>query len=220
MRDYIVGLETNNKMLSGRLSKVEGHIGSLKQALDAAKAAKAAGGDAPSDSQIRRAQGDPKKFEALKDEYPEFADAIEGYLSSALEGVRPGEKVDVSKLRDELAGEFDNRLNRKFEELRVETHHRGWQKTTTSPEFVGWVQRQPREVQVLYASPHSDDVIRLLDLYSEVKQAVTKQADRLSSAAALNSNSPAPSRQKGWDDMTPEEQWNFLAQQDAAATRR
>lgn len=218
--DKIAGLEAMLGQVTQRLRNAEGHIGGLgsqlKQQLATAQQVTAKGGDAPSPGEIRKAQSDPEAMARLKADYPEFADAMESALNerlSALEqqlkqaqqpaqaqqGVSPEE---IAKLRAEMA---------------VEVRHPGWQDRVRTPEFVGWLTRQPREVQLLAASDSPQDAVRLLDLHSEATKSTASQqrTQRLSAAAAIPSGrSGANVRQKAVDDMTPEEYWAYLDQLD------
>lgn len=81
---------------------------------------------------------------------------------------------------------------------------------------MGWLQRQPREVQMLAASESPQDAVRLLDLHTEAtSSASTQRTQRLNSAAAIPSGrSGANVRQKAVEDMTPDEYWRYLDELD------
>jgi hypothetical protein len=100
--------------------------------------------------------------------------------------------------------------------MAVEVRHPGWQDRVQTPEFVGWLQRQPREVQMLAASDSPQDAVRLLDLHGEASTSVTSQrTQRLASAAAIPSGrSGSNTRAKAVEDMTPQEYWAYLDQLD------
>lgn len=213
-RDKIAGLETMVQQLSGRVRNAEGHIGGLssqlKQQVQAAQAVQAKGGDAPSASEIRKAQADPEAFSRLKEDYPEFAAALEPALDHLVKSelqkiqasLKPSEReqIDVAALTEGIR-----------RELTVEVRHPGWKKEVKTPEFVGWLQRTPREVQMLAASDDPEDAVRLLDLYKapKAKQATTQTAG-IQAAAALPTGRSSGVRQKSVDDMTPQEYWAYL----------
>lgn len=213
-RDKIAGLETMVQQLSGRVRNAEGHIGGLssqlKQQVQAAQAVQARGGDAPSATELRQAQADPESFKRLKEDYPEFAAALEPALDhlvkSELQKIKasltPVEQaqVDVVALTDGIR-----------RELTVEVRHPGWKKDVKTPEFTGWLQRAPREVQMLAGSDDPDDAVRLLDLYKAPRQKqVTTQNAGIQAAAALPTGRSSGVRQKSVDDMTPQEYWAYL----------
>lgn len=213
-RDKIAGLETMVHQLSGRVRNAEGHIGGLssqlKQQVQAAQAVQARGGDAPSASELRQAQADPQAFNRLKEDYPEFAAALEPALDhlvkSELQKIKASltpveqSQVDVVALTEGIR-----------RELTVEVRHPGWKKEVKTPEFVGWLQRAPREVQMLAGSDDPDDAVRLLDLYKTPKtKQVTTQNAGIQAAAALPTGRSSGVRQKSVDDMTPQEYWAYL----------
>lgn len=217
LMDKIAGLESMLGQVTQRLRNAEGHIGGLgsqlKQQVQAAQQVTAKGGEAPTAGEIRAAQANPEKMDALKRDYPEFADAMESALNERLSALeqrlsaqqpaqQPGVSVDeIVRLRSEMA---------------VEIRHPGWQDRVQTPEFVGWLQRQPREVQMLAASDSPQDAVRLLDLHGEATTSATSQrTQRLASAAAIPSGrSGSNTRAKAVEDMTPQEYWAYLDQLD------
>lgn len=213
-RDKIAGLETMVQQLSGRVRNAEGHIGGLssqlKQQVQAAQAVQARGGDAPSASELRQAQEDPEAFKRLKEDYPEFAAA----LKPALDDLVKAEMARFKELmpKDQQSQVDVHALTESIRrELTVEVRHPGWKKDVKTPEFVGWLQRAPREVQMLAGSDDPDDAVRLLDLYKtpKTKQASTQTAG-IQAAAALPTGRSSGVRQKSVDDMTPQEYWAYL----------
>lgn len=213
--DKIAGLESMMTQFTSRLRNAEGHIGGLgsqlRQQLQTAQQVTSKGGDAPSAGEIRAAQSSPKAMESLKRDYPEFAEAMEAALNEQLQALKasmpqqqqqPGVSMeDMARMRNEMA---------------VEIRHPGWQERVRTPEFLGWMHRQPREVQMLAASDSPQDAVRLLDLHNEaLKSTSTQRTQRLSSAAAIPSGrSGANVRQKAVDDMSPEEYWRYLDELD------
>ena len=218
LMDKIAGLESMLGQVTQRLRNAEGHIGGLgsqlKQQQQVAQQVTAKGGEAPTAGEIRAAQASPEKMEALKRDYPEFADAMESALNERLSALeqrlatqqQPAQQAGVS--RDEIA------LLRA--DMAVEIRHPGWKDRVQTPEFVGWLQRQPREVQLLAASDSPQDAVRLLDLHVETTKAVPSQrTQRLESAAAIPSGrSGSNIRSKAVEEMTPQEYWAYLDQLD------
>lgn len=209
VKDYIVGLQTQAQRDAGRLSKLEGHIGSLKNDLQNLRAK-------PKEEPPAKASLDPEKAEDLRRDYPELAEGVMALLSSSLAAANGGgQAFDVGGLEAKLLSQVEQFVGAKLGELTegmtVEITHKGWRRTTESPEFVGWVRQQPREVQQLYVSPHSQDVIRLLDLYKEAGEVRRTSERRLNSAAAISD--PGKRRAQGvkaFEDMNEEEQWSYL----------
>lgn len=213
--DKIAGLEAMLGQVTNRLRNAEGHIGGLgsqlKQQQQLAAQVTARGGDAPSAGEIRAAQSSAKAMESLKRDYPEFAEAMEAALNEQLQALKatmPQQPQQVGVSPEEIA--------RLRSEMAVEIRHPGWQDRVQTPEFVGWLQRQPPEVQMLAASESPRDAVRLLDLHEEAAKAATSQrTQRLSAAAAIpTGRSGSQTRTKAVEDMTPQEYWAYLDQLD------
>lgn len=217
--DKITGLETMLSQVTQRLRNAEGHIGGLgsqlKQQLQTAQQVAAGGGTAPSASEIREAQASPAKMEALKKDYPEFAEAMESALNERLSSLEQQLKQAQQNVQQQ-PGVTPQEIQRLRAEMAVEIKHPGWQDRVQTPEFVGWLQRQPREVQMLAASDSPQDAVRLLDLHSDAtKTATSQRTQRLSAAAAIPSGrSGSQVRSKAIEDMTPEEYWRYLDELD------
>ena len=184
--DKISGLETMLSQVTQRLRNAEGHIGGLgsqlKQQIQAAQQVTAKGGDAPTATEIRDAQRSPEAMARLKSDYPEFAEAMESALNERLSMLEQKIAQPVS-LPPAVTPEDIARLR---SEITVEVVHPGWQSRVQTSEFMGWLQRQPREVQLLAASESPQDAIRLLDLHSDaMKSSTSQRTQRLNSAAAI-----------------------------------
>lgn len=215
--DKIAGLEAMLGQVTQRLRNAEGHIGGLgsqlKQQIQAAQQVTAKGGDAPTAGEIRAAQSNPEAMARLKADYPEFADAMESALNERLSAL----EQQLQQARQPVQqGVTPDEIQRLRSEMAVEVRHPGWQDRVRTPEFVGWLQRQPREVQMLAASESPQDAVRLLDLHTEAaKSASSTRTQRLSAAAAIPSGrSGGNVRSKPVEDMTPEEYWAYLDQVD------
>lgn len=215
--DKIAGLETMLSQVTQRLRNAEGHIGGLgsqlKQQIQAAQQLTAKGGDAPTAGEIRAAQASPEAMARLKSDYPEFAEAMESALNERLSSL---EQRLSQQQQPQQSGVTPAEIQRLRSELSVEVRHPGWQDRVRTTEFMGWLQRQPREVQMLAASESPQDAIRLLDLHDDaMKSGSSQRTQRLNSAAAIPSGrSGANVRQKAVEDMTPEEYWRYLDELD------
>ena len=215
--DKIAGLETMLSQVTQRLRNAEGHIGGLgsqlKQQLQTAQQVSAKGGDAPTATEIRDAQRNPEAMARLKSDYPEFAEAMESALNERLSSL---EQRLAQQQQPAQAGVTPQEIQRLRSEMAVEIRHPGWQDRVRTTEFIGWLQRQPREVQMLAASESPQDAVRLLDLHTEAtSSASTQRTQRLNSAAAIPSGrSGANVRQKAVEDMTPDEYWRYLDELD------
>lgn len=218
LMDKISGLESMLGQVTQRLRNAEGHIGGLnsqlKQQVQMAQQVTARGGEAPTAGEIRAAQVNPEKMEALKRDYPEFADAMESALNERLSALE--QRLSTQQQPAQQPGVSAAEIAALRSEMAVEIRHPGWKDRVQTPEFVGWLQRQPREVQMLAASDSPQDAVRLLDLHNEAATSVTSQrTQRLASAAAIPSGrSGSNTRAKAVEDMTPQEYWAYLDQLD------
>ena len=217
--DKIAGLETMLSQVTQRLRNAEGHIGGLgsqlKQQQQVAAQVAARGGDAPTATEIRDAQKNPEAMARLKADYPEFADAMESALNERLSSLEHQLKQQLQQ-QSAQPGVTAEEIAQLRSEMYVEVKHPGWQDRVRTPEFMGWLQRQPREVQMLAASESPQDAVRLLDLHSNaINSSASQRTQRLNSAAAIPSGRPGANvRQKAVDDMTPEEYWRYLDELD------
>lgn len=224
--DKIAGLEAMLRtqsegmtQLTQRLRNAEGHIGGLgsqlKQQQQVAAQVTEKGGEAPSANEIRNAQKSPEAMARLKADYPEFADAMESALNERLSALE--QKLSQAQQPVQQApGVTPEEVARMRSEFAVEVRHPGWQDRVRTPEFVGWLQRQPREVQLLAASDSPQDAVRLLDLHSDALKSVSAQrTQRLSSAAALpTGRGGGNTRTKPVEEMSPQEYWRYLDELD------
>ncbi len=216
--DKIAGLESMLGQVTNRLRNAEGHIGGLnsqvKQQLQAAQQVASKGGEAPTAGEIRAAQQSPEAMTNLKRDYPEFADAMESALNERLSALE--QRLAAQPQQAQQPAVTLDEIGRLRSEMAVEIRHPGWQDRVQTPEFVGWLQRQPREVQMLAASESPQDAVRLLDLHTQAASTATSQrTQRLSAAAAIPSGrSGSTARAKAVEDMTPEEYWRYLDELD------
>lgn len=214
MLDKITGLETMLSQVTQRLRNAEGHIGGLngqlKQQLQAAKQVATTGGEAPTAKEIRAAQANPEAMDSLKRDYPEFAGAMESALNERLSVLE--QRLQTAQPQMQQPSVTNEQINRMRSEFQVEVRHPGWLDRVSTPDFQGWLQRQPREVQMLAASESPQDAIRLLDLHGDAAKSVSLQrTQRLSSAASIpTGRSGSNTRGKAVEDMTPDEYWRYL----------
>lgn len=149
--------------VTGRLRNIEGHIGGLtsqqkeiRAALTASRDAEKSGDEAPTGSQIAAASGSSEKWNQMKEDFPEWAEAMEERLANVKGTSQP--PVDRDAIKAELKAELALEA--------VEDAHEGWQETVKKPEFSTWLQSQPEEMQALAASTKPRDAIRLLNKYT------------------------------------------------------
>ena len=209
-RNKMIGLEQMVQQQSNRIRNVEGHIGGLKSQMTAQQHA-AQSATAPTSRELLAAQSSPTAMKDLQDNYPEFATAIESYVSEQTLALRN----ELASRSNVPAGMSRSDVEAMLNENTVETLHPGWKQEVAKPQFIGWLQQQPAETQRLAASDFAKDAVKLLDLYQGPTTAQSQRTQRLESQASIPSGRTAGSnRGKAVDDMTDAEYWAHLDKQD------
>ena len=209
----ITELETANAQLLHHVKTAEGRVAAMQR--EAQQARQAATQDAPSQVAIVNATKNPEKWEQLKQDFPEWASAMEEYVGSKLNGMASGVQATqvVDYVQQQLAGEREN-LRAAIEEAKVEGKYEDWRDTINTPDFAQWFAIQPSQVKALADSPNGRDAIKMLDMFNSVR---TKPAGnikqergaRLAAAATTRPGTTPPPRTL--DDLSPEELWNYEA---------
>lgn len=171
--------------VSHGLKSLEGRYGSISKALDELKAAgKAAAttvSDSPTQAQIDAAASSSEKWKRIKDDYPEWAEAMDerlALLRPATEAPKDYiSKTDFEAKITEVSGTNAD-LRRELQEDLIEHHHEGWKDTVKSSEFVKWFEGQKPEVKALSKSPKARDAIRLIDAFKADKSAAEEKAKK------------------------------------------
>ena len=216
--ERLEALEAQNKSLRNDLKMAAGRVSKIQGELDAGRAAAKAVKDAPTAAQQTAAAVDPAKWNALKEEFPEWTDAMDSRISERLaeatKNLQPaqqeGELVD-------LDAEFRKRAT-----LQVLRKHKDFYDIIKSEEFDAWRKTQSAEVNALGASDLAEDAIEMVDLFKAPKSAPA-QADALQAARAQRLKAaagPAPratQAAKSGGELTPQEIW---AQESAERAKR
>lgn len=214
-------LESQVPQLAQRVDAAVGRVAAWQREKDVAKQAATAVKNAPTQAQINAAAASTDKWDTLKTDFPEWADATEQYVAAKLAGMTPQQvqQVDPDKIAEVIeqrVGQVRAEMARAVEEAKVEGRHPNWREDINSDGFVKWFGVQTPEVKALAASDKGRDAIRMLDLYQEAlaKPADKVQQERANKLAAAVSAKPgagAGAVKKTVDDMSPEELWNYEA---------
>lgn len=184
--------------ISDRIRNIEGHIGGLssqvKQFVAASKAVAKTGVEAPTDAQIEKAAQSSEKWQAIKEDYPDWAEALEERL--AQEKHAAPDLDGIQRKVDESVGSINNTLRaelRRAHETIVEIKHPEWRKDVNTSEFKSWFETQPADLKALAASENAADAIRLLDVYKSVsKKTKQDKEQRLRSAVTPQGTAAKP----------------------------
>jgi len=213
----ITELETANAQLLHHVKTAEGRVAAMQREFQQARQASATVGtnDAPSQGQVAAAAKNPEKWEQLKQDFPEWASAMEEYVGSKLNGMASGVQATqvVDYVQQQLAGEREN-LRAAIEEAKVEGKYEDWRDTINTPDFAQWFAIQPSQVKALADSPNGRDAIKMLDMFNSVRAKPAgnikqERGARLAAAATTRPGTTPPPRTL--DDLSPEELWNYEA---------
>lgn len=213
-------LKQANAQLLHHVKTTEGRVAAMQREADAARraATQVAPQDAPTQGQIADAVKSPEEWEQLKQDFPEWANAIDKKLSAEFSrlktptaGLTPEQ---VQAMVAEQVAQTKAEMAQAIEEARVEGKYENWRDTVNSPEFAQWFALQAAEVRSLASSSAARDAIRMLDMYHQAKakpaaEIKQERGARLAAAATTRPGQTPPPRTL--DDMSPEELWNYEA---------
>ncbi len=213
----ITELESANTQLLHHVKTAEGRVAAMQREFQQARQAQqtVAPDDAPSQGQMSAAARNPEKWEQLKQDFPEWASAMEEYVGAKLSDVRGGvQALQVADYVQEQLASAKADMRVAIEEARIEGKYDDWRTTVATPEFSQWFALQPAEVKSLADSTAGKDAIKMLDLFStarakpasEIRQ---ERGARLAAAATSRPGQTPPP--KTLDDLSPEELWNYEA---------
>jgi hypothetical protein len=207
-----------NAQLLHHVKTAEGRVAAMQREFDQARKAQTQVDEAPSSNQIASAVKNPEKWEELKQDFPEWAGAMEEYVTAKLGGINqqpvgitPDQVVNYTQsqltaLRSEMA--------QAVEEARIEGKYEDWKDTVNTTEFTQWFSVQKPEIRALAESSKAKDAIHMLDLFSDAKKNLASgikqdRGQRLAAAASTKPGQTPPP--KTLDDLSPEELWNYEA---------
>jgi len=221
MSQEINALKEANAQLLHHVKTAEGRVAAMQREFEQARRAQqsVAASDAPTQGQMSAAAKNPEKWEQLKQDFPEWAGAMEEYVASQLGSVRSQSDMLTPEqvagyVQQHKVAEVEQTFARRLEEARIEGKYENWKETVKAPDFTAWFAVQKPEVQSLAQSTQAKDAIRMLDLFEESKKRSAteikqERGARLAAAATTRpGHTPPP---KTLDDMSPEELWNYEA---------
>ena len=177
-----------NAQLLHHVKTTDGRVAAMQR--EAQQARQVAVQDAPSQTAIASAAKNPEKWDQLKQDFPEWAGAMEEYVAAKI-------------------GMIAN-----IEEARIEGKYEDWKTTVNTPEFASWFAVQSFDVKALAESPQSKDAIKMLDMFSDSRTRSAsdirqERGARLAAAATTRPGQTPPPKTIG--DMSPAELWNYEA---------
>jgi hypothetical protein len=210
-----------NAQLLHHVKTTEGRVAAMQREAQQARAAQqlVAPQDAPTQGSIATAAKNPEKWEQLKQDFPEWASAMEEYVGSKMGNAGTGQGLtseQVTGYVQQQVAETRAEMSKLIEEARIEGKHDNWRQTINTTEFAQWYAVQNPDTRALADSPLGRDAIRMLDMYQEAKKVSAvgirqERNSRLAAAATTRTGQSPPPRTLG--DLTPEELWNHEAAQ-------
>ena len=204
--------------IGNEVKQWSGRVGAIQRELqlqrNAAEQAAKTVSEAPTKQQMAEAAHDDEAWSELKDEFPEWADALEkrtGKLEKKF-----SEQIESLRQQQPQAPDL-SALRREYDQKLLTIKHPSWQQLVASPEYNEWLNKQPQDVrQKALESTDALECIEVLDQFtaakSPVKDVVDKRKERLASSVSAPSGG-RPVRSKSIDDMTPEEYREHVAKQ-------
>ena len=209
-----------NAQLLHHVKTAEGRVAAMQREFEQARKAQqnVAPNDAPSQQAIASAAANPEKWEQLKQDFPEWAGAMEDYVSAKLSAVQVPQGLTAEEVANFVRQQVDATkadIGRQLQEAKIEGKYDNWRDIVNTTEFAAWFAVQKADVKALADSANAKDAIQMLDMFHEAKAkpAVAikqERGARLAAAAAPTKGSIAPPP-KSVDDMTATELWNFEA---------
>ena len=208
-----------NAQLLHHVKTTEGRVAAMQREAQQARqaATQVAPQDAPTQVAIASAAKNPEKWEQLKQDFPEWADAMEEYVASKLGAPSQQQNLSPEAVAQFVQQEVANtkaEMGRLMEEARVEGKYENWRETINTTEFAQWFSVQSPDTRALADSAAARDAIKMLDLFSaaqsrsagDIKQ---ERGARLAAAATTRTGQTPPPKTLG--DMSPAELWNYEA---------
>lgn len=203
-----------NAQLLHHVKTTEGRVAAMQR--EAQQARQAATQDAPTQTAIASAAKNPEKWEQLKQDFPEWAGAMEEYVASKMGGQQQQNLTpeQVTNYVQQQVAQTRAEMGRLMEEARIEGKYENWRDTVNTTEFAQWFTVQSPETRALADSSAAKDAIKMLDLFNtsksvsatEIKQ---ERGARLAAAATTRTGQTPPPKTLG--DMSPAELWNYEA---------
>lgn len=203
--------------LVNHVKRTEGRVAGVQRELEAAKAAAKTVTTGPTQAQIDAAKVSTEKWNTLKADFPEWANATEEFVAAKLASLPPqGEQFDparVDQLIEERLKAVRAETAAAVEVAKVEGKYADWQNIVQTAEFKTWFNAQANETKALASSPRGRDAIRMLDLYHEAlatpADAVQKEREKKLAAAVTTKPGAQANVTKTVDQMSPQELWEY-----------
>lgn len=224
--DPVAELKAQVAQLTHRANSADGRVEAMRreqaEAVEAAKKAATQVKEAPTASEVKAAIENPAQWDALKEDFPEWAAATEALLDSRLSKVGGLDPAAIQAIVTEQVKGQTDAVRGEIIDSALDAVFPGWKEEVNTEAFGAWLNAQSDEIKALGASSKVGDAAKMLRQYEaskapSVTASITQQRQTKLDAAAsaptkTAGKSPGP---KAFEDMTPAEQWEFEAKQRA-----
>jgi hypothetical protein len=158
-----------------RLKQAESRIGAISNELHAAKEAAKTVQASPTPEQMAAATASDEKWEALKKDFPEWAEAFEGrftkVMAPSLASIEQL-KNDIQALKDHgtEAGKTEADIATEVERRLLTFFKPKWRETVVSKEWQEWLAIQPPATSNLVKSDLASDAVTLISAFEASRQ--------------------------------------------------
>ena len=206
-------LKRANEDLRHHVKTTEGRVAAWQREREQMKQQAAV--STPTAGEVTKAASDSEKWKELKQDFPEWAEAMEEYVSAKVGSSAQGVPTDqLNQLLEERTTQMRAENQEALEYAKLEMRHPEWKDEVNNEKFIAWANSQPQNVYSLLNSPKASDAIKMLDLYGAAKKAPSVQNQRKATLESALSTKPGVSRpSKTVESMTQEELWKYEARQ-------
>ena len=179
MRAQLEKFQKGHDTLAGHIGNLTRTTKEINDRLAAASAATKQVDDAPSQAQVQAAAGSTAKWEKLKDEFPEWADATDENIDAKISARISAQQTDADAFDRRMSEKVASETAKVRQEMiasTLEVVMDDWQAEVKSPAFAAWLSAQPDTVKAWAESERVGDAARMLKLYDKAKQATAKPA--------------------------------------------
>jgi len=162
-----------------RLKQTENRIGALQNQLHEAKKEAEKVKAAPTKEEIEKAAADETSWSELKEEFPEWASAIDARLAKASssfkseqEKIKDSQATTTRQIEDKIVKLQE--LTETFEKSLLEFKHPDWEKTISTPKYQEWILKQPEETKKLTTSKFAKDAVKVLNEFAKTQTTETQ----------------------------------------------
>lgn len=207
-------LKKANEDLRHHVKTTEGRVAAWQREREQQKQQPAVA--TPTPVELSKAAADSEKWTQLKQDFPEWAEAMEEYVSTRVGAGQSGVSQDqINQLIEERTAQIRAETQDALEYAKLETKYENWRETVNDQGFLEWAKKQPVDVYNLIYSPKASDAVKMLDMFEASKTAPSRIQDQrkatLDNAVTTKPGASRPS--KTLDSMTPEELWTYEAKQ-------